>query len=71
MATKFKLSVYDEKTHYGLLRHVVGRTNRDETECMVVLVTAQPKIPRVREIVNFLRSKIPKFDKCRTKYQYW
>ena len=26
---------------------------------MVVLVTAQPKIPRVREIVNFLRSKIP------------
>ncbi len=59
MATKFKLSVYDEKTHYGLLRHVVGRTNRDETECMVVLVTAQPKIPRVREIVNFLRSKIP------------
>lgn len=59
MATKFKLSVYDEKTHYGLLRHVVGRTNRDETQAMVVLVTAQPKIPRVREIVDFLRSKIP------------
>lgn len=59
MAMKFKLSVYDEKSHYGLLRHVVGRTNRDETEAMVVLVTAQPKIPRVREIVNFLRSKIP------------
>lgn len=59
MATKFKLSVYDEKSHYGLLRHVVGRTNRDESEAMVVLVTAQPKIPRLREIINFLRSKIP------------
>lgn len=59
MAEKFRLSAYDEKSHYGLLRHVVGRVNRDETESMVVLVTAQPKLPREREIVQFLRAKIP------------
>ena len=59
MIQDLKLSVYDEKTHYGVFRHVVGRTNRDETEAMVVLVATQPKLPREKEIVKYLRDRIP------------
>lgn len=59
MIRDLKLMVYDEKTHYGLLRHVVARTNRDESEVMVILVTAQPKLPKQREIVEYIRQRVP------------
>lgn len=59
MAEKFKLSIYDEKNHFGLFRHVVGRVNRDETEAMVILVITQMKIPKEKEIIKYLVDNIP------------
>lgn len=55
---KFRLSVYDEDRHTGLLRHVMGRVGKNG-ECMVVLVTSMPILKQARELVQYLRQKLP------------
>ena len=57
VAQKLSLSVYDEKAHKGVLRHVVGRIA--EEGVMVVLVTATPVLPHAHELINELRARIP------------
>lgn len=55
---KRKLSVYDEKTHKGLLRHIMVRTT-SFNEVMVVLVINSKKIDNsVVEILKELRKEI-------------
>ncbi len=53
---KFKVSVYDEDRHRGVLRHVMGRVGLNET--MLVLVTATEKLPNEKTIIRALRNEL-------------
>ncbi len=58
VAEKFNLTPYDEDTHKGFLRHVMGRVGRDG-ELMVVLVTATENFPAAKSFVRALRNELP------------
>ena len=55
---KFKISIYDEDKHRGVIRHVMGRVGIND-EMMIVLVTATEKIPNEKSIVRALRNELP------------
>lgn len=55
----FHLPVYDEDKKTGLLRHVVGRVNRQTKEIMLILVTAQKQLVGKNNIIKFLRQELP------------
>lgn len=55
---KFGIPVYHEDRHTGVLRHIMGRVGKNG-EIMAVLVTAVPELRRSKEIVHFLRQKLP------------
>ena len=59
MLKSFKISVYDEDTGYGLLRHVLVKRGFSTNEIMVVLVTASPVFPSKNNFVKALRAKHP------------
>ncbi|MCR4587024.1 MAG: 23S rRNA (uracil(1939)-C(5))-methyltransferase RlmD [Lachnospiraceae bacterium] len=50
----FKISVYDEDTGYGLLRHVLVRTAHKTGQIMVTLVLASPILPSKNNFVKAL-----------------
>ena len=59
----FKIKTYDEKTGYGLLRHVLIRTAHSSGQVMVVLVAASPVFPSKN---NFVKALVSKFDRIKT-----
>ena len=59
----FKIKTYDEKTGYGLLRHVLIRTAHSTGQVMVVLVAASPVFPSKN---NFVKALVSKFDRIKT-----
>lgn len=50
---------YEEKTHRGMLRHVVLRKGRVTGELMVVLVTKKQKFPQAERAVEAIRAALP------------
>ncbi|KEO81786.1 23S rRNA (uracil(1939)-C(5))-methyltransferase RlmD [Tumebacillus flagellatus] len=50
---------YDEQTHTGLVRHIIGRVGFHTGETMVVLVTNGRKIPKAELLVEKIRERIP------------
>jgi len=50
---------YEEKTHRGMLRHVVIRKGRVTGELMVVLVTKKQKFPQAERAVDLIRAALP------------
>ena len=56
---KFGIPVYHEDRHTGVLRHVMGRVGKNG-DLMAVLVTAVPELRRSKEVVRFLRQKLPR-----------
>ena len=50
---------YEEKTHRGMLRHVVLRKGRETGELMVVLVTKKRKFPQAERAVKAIRAALP------------
>lgn len=60
-----KITVYNEKIHIGLLRHIMIRTN-SANEAMVVLVINSKKIPE--EIVLVLKNLKEKFEEIVSIY---
>jgi 23S rRNA m(5)U-1939 methyltransferase (EC 2.1.1.-) len=56
---KYKISVYDEKTHKGNLRHVVTKVGFHTHEIMVILVTKETKLPKIDALVEMLEAKLP------------
>lgn len=54
-----RISVYDETTGRGLIRHLVVKVGFNTGEVMVILVTASPSVPKLDRLVEILRSKIP------------
>ncbi len=55
----FKITVYNEDTGYGLLRHVMVRTGYHTGEIMVVLVTASPVFPSKKNFAKVLLDRHP------------
>lgn len=59
LATRYRIPVYDETRHTGLLRHVLVRVSRRTGEAMAVLVTASPELPRDHELAGELMAAVP------------
>lgn len=59
LARKYRISVYDERTHAGLLRHILVKHAPSTNETMVVFVINGDGLPRSGEIVKELRERLP------------
>ena len=57
--SKLHIPVYDEDTHRGVLRHIVGRVGKSG-DLMAVIVTATKQLPHEKEFVKMMRSKLPR-----------
>ena len=55
----FKITIYNENSGYGLLRHVMVRTGFSSGEVMVVLVCVSPVFPSKQNFVKALRKLHP------------
>lgn len=62
IADKYKLSVYDETTQKGLLRHIVVKVGVYTNKYMVIIVINGDKIPNLEEIVSDLRNYCDDID---------
>ena len=62
MLKSFKITVYNEDTGYGLLRHVLVRRGFATGEIMVVLVATSPVFPSRNNFVKALREKHPEIS---------
>ena len=54
---KNNISVYNEKTCKGSIRHIVIRVGKKTNEVMVILVTNTEKIEKITDLVNKITSK--------------
>ncbi|WP_455544421.1 23S rRNA (uracil(1939)-C(5))-methyltransferase RlmD [Intestinibacter sp.] len=57
----YNVSIYDEKTHKGLLRHLVTKVGFTTGEVMIVLVANGRKLPNLKELAAVLEENIPGF----------
>lgn len=57
----YDVSIYDEKTHKGLLRHLVTKVGFSTNEVMVILVANGMKLPHTDELILALKENIPGF----------
>ena len=57
----YNVSIYDEKTHKGLLRHVVTKVGFTTGEVMIVLVANGKKLPYLKGLASVLKENIPGF----------
>lgn len=55
---KYNISVYNEETDSGLVRHIMVRKAFNTGEVMVVIVTSNEKLPYKEEIIHKLCSEI-------------
>ncbi len=58
----FRIKTYDERTGYGLLRHVVVRKSHSLGTYMVILVVTNPVFPGKNNFVKALRAKYPEIS---------
>ena len=56
----YRVPAYNEQTHTGIIRHVMGRVGVWTGELMVCLVTAQVDVPHTAELIGMLREELPK-----------
>lgn len=59
LAAELGVPVYDERSHTGVLRHVLTRVARGTGEAMVVLVTRTPEFPQGRRMAERLMEEVP------------
>ena len=58
IAEKLHIPVYNEDTHKGVLRHIVGRVGRNN-DLMAVIVTATKQLPHAKDFVRMMRERLP------------
>lgn len=58
IVAQLRIPVYNEDTHKGILRHIVGRVGQNG-DLMAVIVTATKQLPRAKEFVRLLREHLP------------
>ncbi len=56
---KYKIKAYDEKTHSGIIRHIMIREGFRTKDVMVVVVTNGNKLPDTNAFVDELKANIP------------
>lgn len=56
---KHKIPSYDEKTHKGLIRHIVVRTGFKTGEIMLIIAANGDSIPNNKEFVDYMKTKKP------------
>jgi 23S rRNA (uracil1939-C5)-methyltransferase len=64
----YNIPVYDEKTHKGILRHVVTRVGFYSNQLMIIVVT-NGDLPRKKELVSILRDGLPPLSGIVQNYQ--
>ncbi len=57
--TNNNISVYDEKSRKGLVRHIVTKIGKNTKEMMCIIVINGNEIPKEKELVNSLLNKFP------------
>lgn len=55
---KYNVSVYDENTHRGIIRHIVTKVGFSTGEILVVIVTNGDSLPHKEDLVDMLQEKI-------------
>ena len=68
VAKKFNLQPYDEDTHRGFLRHVMGRVGING-ELMIVLITAAKNFPNEKNFVRALIKELPEVTSIQQNVQ--
>lgn len=53
------LDAYNEKTHRGMLRHLIVRKGKATGEIMVVLVTLKKKFPQKEAVIELIKRVVP------------
>ena len=57
----YNVSIYNETTHTGVLRHLVTKVGFTTNEVMVVLVANGTNLPHLNELASILEENIPGF----------
>ena len=57
----YNVSIYNEMTHTGVLRHLVTKVGFTTNEVMVVLVANGTNLPHINELASVLQENIPGF----------
>lgn len=55
---KHSITVYNEKSRKGLLRHMVSRVSYETGEVMVIFVINGKELPQKEELINALKSEV-------------
>jgi 23S rRNA (uracil-5-)-methyltransferase RumA len=56
---KLNIPVYNERKRTGIIRTIVARVGFETGEMQLILVTAEEKLPRKKEIITELRMRLP------------
>lgn len=59
IADRLNIPAYDERTHRGVLRHIMVRTGEMTNETMIVIVTRTKELPNKKALVNEIREAYP------------
>lgn len=59
IAEELELSIYDEKTHQGVLRHLVARISFATEEIQLVLVTRTASFPQEEAFIQEVKRRLP------------
>lgn len=59
IANRVGIEAYDEKSHTGVLRHIMVRTGQETKETMIVLITRTKNLPHVNEFIRELTETYP------------
>ncbi|SEM68124.1 23S rRNA (uracil(1939)-C(5))-methyltransferase RlmD [Lihuaxuella thermophila] len=57
---QLKISIYDERKHNGVLRHLVARVSFAAEEVQLVIVTRTESFPEENEFVEKIRARLPR-----------
>ncbi|WP_047979596.1 23S rRNA (uracil(1939)-C(5))-methyltransferase RlmD [Ornithinibacillus contaminans] len=59
IADRVGIVAYDEKSHTGVLRHIMVRTGQETKETMIVLITRTKELPHKNEFIRELTETYP------------
>lgn len=59
IAGRVGIEAYDEKSHTGVLRHIMIRTGQETKETMVVIITRTKELPHAKEFIRELTETYP------------
>ncbi|WP_042141986.1 23S rRNA (uracil(1939)-C(5))-methyltransferase RlmD [Paucisalibacillus sp. EB02] len=59
IASRIGIEAYDEKSHSGVLRHIMVRTGRETKETMIVLITRTKELPHAKDLIRELTETYP------------